>query len=140
VRGDQRGDGAIEKSFGRFFAGLIQHGIGVHVVADIAHQHQAAAGQNQIAAAGRVVNMVGLEAALHSWPPLSNGGERAVHQAQPVAVEHDLVGGVHRGDAVLAIHDGADSGFQDHVGDAGMVVAPIGCARSISARCAGRFV
>ena len=46
-------------------------------------------------------------------------GQVALHQAEPVAVDVDLVFGVDRGDRVLAVHDGGQRGFDQHVLDAG---------------------
>ena len=74
-------------------------------------------------------------------PPFSNGRrQRAVHQAEPVAVDLHLVRGIDGRDAVLAIHDRGDGGFQDDVGDARRVVAPDrrACGRSRS-RYAARY-
>ena len=46
---EQAGDGGIEQAFRNFLALLVQHRVGEHVVADIAHQQQAAAVQLQLA-------------------------------------------------------------------------------------------
>ena len=121
VDGDHRGDRGVEHAFGHFLAS-VEHGVGVHVVADIADQHEAAAGQGELAAARAGVFAVRLE------PPgqglavlLEAGGQVALHQAEPVAIDVDLVGGVDGGDAVLEVLDGGDGGFEDEVGDAGRV-------------------
>ena len=47
---DQRGDGGVEHGLGDLPAFLVEHRIGEHVVADIAHQHEAAPVQAQLAA------------------------------------------------------------------------------------------
>src|SRR5690606_26174857 len=48
-------------------------------------------------------------------------GQVALHQAQPVAVGQDLVVRVHGGDGVLAVHDGGQGRFDDHVLDVGRI-------------------
>ena len=56
--------------------------------------------------------------------PLGQGGDEvAAHQAEPAAVDRDLVGRIHGGDGILHVHDGREGGFQHHVGDAGGVGA-----------------
>ena len=51
---DQRRYGGIQQTLRRLAARRIEHRIGVHVMADIAHQHEAAARQGQRAASGVV--------------------------------------------------------------------------------------
>ena len=56
-------------------------------------------------------------------PPFSSVVvEVALHQAQPVAIDRDLVLGIDRGDRVLAVHDRGERRFEHDVGDAGRVV------------------
>ncbi len=93
-----------------------------HEVPDIAHEHQRAAGQGQLRAVGGRVVAVGVEAAGHGLPALLEGlGEIALHEAEPVAVDRDLVLGVDGGDGVLAVLDRGDGAFQHDVRDAGAV-------------------
>ncbi len=61
---EQAGDGGIEHAFRNFLAVGVEHGIGEHVMADIAHQHQAAAVQLELLAVRRLVDAVGIERAL----------------------------------------------------------------------------
>ncbi len=71
-----------------------------HVVADVAHQHQAAAAQGQFAAAGGVIDAILVQPAGFGAAALGEaGGQVAAHQAQPVAVDAGLVLGVDGGDA-----------------------------------------
>ena len=94
-----------------------------HQVADIAHQHQAAAGQGERAAVRRVIGAVRVEAPLDGPAALLQRGlELAEHQAQPVAIGRDLVLGVDRGDRILAVHDRGDRRLEHQVGDAGRIV------------------
>ena len=67
-------------------------------------------GRVSVAAVRRRVGAVGVQPARRSClPPFSKlAAERAVHQAEPVAVDVDLVLGIHGGDAVLAVHDGGE--------------------------------
>ena len=45
----------------------------------------------------------------------------ALHQAEPVAVDHHFVIGIDGGDGVFAVHDGGQRGFHQDVFDAGSV-------------------
>ena len=49
-------------------------------------------------------------------------GQRALQDAQPVAVRQHLVLRVHHGDRILQVHDGRQRRLHDHVADAGRVV------------------
>ena len=134
---DQRGDHGVQDAFGNLRPGGIAHRVGVHVQADIAHQHQAASGDVQRAPMGagvgagpvgtgvrRGVEAVGVQPPCQGFAALLEGlDQRAHHQPEPVAVGGDLVVGIHRRDRVLAVLDGGDRGFQHHVGDAGGIVA-----------------
>ena len=53
---------------------------------------------------------------------LEIGGQRAVHQAERVAIDQHLVLGIDGGDAVFHVEDGGDRGLHHHVGDAGRIV------------------
>ena len=50
------------------------------------------------------------------------GRQRAVHQAERVAIDQHLVLGIDGCDAVLHVEDGGDGRFQHDVGDAGRIV------------------
>ena len=55
-------------------------------------------------------------------------GQVALHQAEPVAVDVDLVLGVHRRDRILAVHDGGERGLEQHILDAGGIGGADGVA------------
>ncbi len=60
--------------------------------------------------------------------------QRALHQAEPVAIRQHLVLGIDRGDGILQVLDGGDRGFQHHVGNAGGILLAdlAACGRSRS--------
>ena len=105
---EQAGDRGVEHAFRNFLAFLVEHRVGEHVMADIAHQQQAAAVQLQLLAVGRLVDAVGVERALQRLAALLEiGRQRAVHQAERVAIDQHLVLGIDGGDAVFHVEDGA---------------------------------
>ena len=113
VHGDERGDYAVEDAFRCGLALAVEYAGVHHQVADVAHQQQAAAVQGQRLTVGRGVDAVGIEAAGHLRAALHEGlRQRAVHQAQPVAVGGDLVLGIDGGDRVLQIYDSGDGGLE----------------------------
>ena len=57
---EQAGHGGIEQAFRNLLALVVQHCVGEHVVADIAHEQQAAAVQRELATRGRLVDAVGI--------------------------------------------------------------------------------
>ena len=120
---EQAGDGSIEHAFRNFSAGGVEHRVGEHVMADIAHQQQAAAVQPEFTSIWRLVDAVAVERALDRLAALLEvGGQGAVHQTQRIAIDEHLVVGIGRGDAVFHVENGADRGFQNHVGNAGRIV------------------
>ena len=124
VAGDHRRDDRVEKPFGDLAAVAVEHGVGRHVMADVAQEHERSPGQPQLAAARALVDAVAGEHAMHGLAILLERlAQRALHQAEPVAVADDLVRGVHRGDRILHVHDARDRGLDHHVGDAGRIGA-----------------
>jgi hypothetical protein len=122
MQGAMAGDQAVEQALEHLVAVLVQHRVGGHQVADVAHQHQAAAGDLEIAALGRQITTIRVEGSGQSLAALLEAaGEIAFHQPQPVAIDADLVLGVDCGDRVLTVHDGAERGLQIDVADAGGV-------------------
>ena len=88
--------------------------------------------QPEFLAVGRLVDAVGVERALECLAALLEiGRQRAVHQAERVAIDQHLVLGIDRGDAVFHVEDGDDRRFQDHIGDAGRIVLADRWPRSI---------
>jgi len=101
----------------------VEDSVCVHVMADIADQHQAATGQPQLGAIGCYENFVRIEPTLDSLSALlETCRECAFHQAEPVTIEGYLVLRVYRRDAVLEIHDGGHRCFEHDVGDPGRIV------------------
>ena len=85
------------------------------------HEHEAAPGQLDGAAAGGAVGAIGGEAPHDGLISLGERGfEGALHQPQPVAVHLRLVLGVDGGYRVLAVFDGGDRRFEHDVLDAGL--------------------
>ena len=124
VAGDGGGDQRVEKPFGDLAAVAVAHGVRPHVVADVAQQHQRSAGQPQLAAARAPVDAVAGQHAMHRLAVLLERlAQRALHQAEPVAVADHLVLGVDRRDRILHVHDRRDGGLDDDVGDARRVGA-----------------
>ena len=105
---EQAGDRGVEEAFRNLLALRVEHRVGEHVVADIAHQQQAAAVQLELLAIGRLVDAVGIERAGQRLAALLEvGRQRAVHQAERVAIDQHLVFGIDRRDAVFHVEDGA---------------------------------
>ena len=121
--GQKAGDRGVEQPFGNLGAGGVEHRVGEHVVADIAHQQKAAAMQLDVLAVGRDVGPIGIERALERLAALLEiRRQRAVHQAERIAVDQHLVLGINRRDAVLHIENRANRRFHDHIGNAGRIV------------------
>ena len=92
---------------------------------DVAHEHQAAPRERKRLAVGPDVLGVRIQAALDGFVAAHDRGfQIALHQPEPVAVDADLVLGVHRRDRVLAIHDGRDRRLDSHVVNVGQVSLP----------------
>ena len=120
---EQAGHRGVEQAFRNLLAVLVEHGVGEHVMADIAHQQQAAAVQCQPLAVRRLVDPVGVERTLERLAALLEiGREGAVHQAERVAIDQHLVLGIDGGDRVFHVENGGDRRFQDHVGDPGRII------------------
>ncbi len=118
-------DHAVEYAFRDLRTALVEHRVGGHQVADVAHQQQRASLQRQRRAVGRGVFAVGVHGAQERAPALLEAlDEVALHQPQPVAVDLDLVPGIHRGHRVLAVLDRGQRRFEQQVLDArGIVLA-----------------
>ena len=114
----QRGDHRVHHPLARLLPLAVGHHGGGHQVAHIAHQHQRPTFQPRGLTIGRPVRQIIVERAGECRTVLVHlRGQIAPHEAHPVAVGLDLVLGIHRRDAVLAIHDRRKCGFQDHVTD-----------------------
>ena len=116
MNGDQAGEQTVLDAFRHFVAVLVEDRIVGHQVADVAHEQQRAAVQGQFGTVGPGVDAVRVHGAGEGAAALADFlGQVAFHQAQPVAVDHYLVVGVDRGDRILAVHDGGEGGFHQHV-------------------------
>jgi hypothetical protein len=88
-------------------------------MADVAHEQQAAAVQHHVLATRAGVAAVVVQAARELLPALGEGlGQRALQDAQPVAVGLHLVVGVDHGHRVFQVQDGGQRRFQHQVGHA----------------------
>ena len=129
VDGDGGRDHRVEDAFGNFLAAAVQDGRIGHEVADVAHEQQRAAVQRDLAAGSlragaetRLVLAVRVQAAGERLAALGDLlRQRALQDAQPVAVRQHLVLRIHHGHRVLEVQDGGQRRFDAHVGDAGGV-------------------
>ena len=130
VYGGQRCDHAVHKGFRDRFPGVRSHHFRHDVGAHISHQQEAAAVKGEVTALGGLVASVRVHAPLERFPALVEGdGKGALHDAAPVAVDLHLVGRVHGGDGILAVHDGADGRFEGDVLNASLMLRTDGVAR-----------
>ena len=126
MQGNGGGDDGVQNSFGNLLAAAIGsgvvHGRVAHQMAHIAHKQQRAAMQHHGLAVNAGVDAVRVEAAGEGRATLGDGlGERALQNAQPVAVAVYLVFGVDGGDRILQIEDGGKSRLQHQITDAGRI-------------------
>ena len=117
-----------------------QHRVGVHVVADVAHQHQAAARQRDACRRpARVECGPACSRRVTGWPPFSklrpacrSSGRASCDRRRPCRRRRP------RRRCPRKSMDSGDGGFQHHIGDAGRVGRGRSGARGRSrARCAG---
>ena len=97
----------------------VQNGRVGHQVAHVAHKQQRAAMQLHLTVAlGRVVDAVGIQAALEGCAAFADVlGQCALQNTQPVAVRQELVFGVHRGHGIFQVEDGGQGGFHYQIAD-----------------------
>ena len=116
---DQNADRRVHQAFGNFIPGAVKRSVRIHVMANVADQHQAAAMQMQLAASGRVVNAVRPQATLYHALAFGEASrQRAVHQAQPIAIDEDLVLRVHCRNRIFHVDNGGDGRLDDEIGNA----------------------
>ncbi len=121
-RDGERDAGVDHRLVGRL--AVQQHGITAHVMPDVAHQHQASTGKRQFPTLRIGITPVFVQSPREFLAALGDDGlEATVHQAQPVAVHANLVGGIDRCDRILAVLDGRQRRLDQQVGDAGGVKA-----------------
>ena len=116
IESDQAGDDRVHDPLGRLGPVGQQDGGRRHQMADVAHEQQTAALQGHGRAVGGRPVAVRLKRARQGLAALPEGRRQvAAHQAQPVAIGLDLVGGVDGRDRVFQIDDGGQGRFQHHV-------------------------
>ena len=114
---------ASSKPSGTSLAVFIEHRIGGHEMADVAHQHQRPAPEAQCVARAIDELEVRVQPAREGAPSLDDLLlERALHQAEPVPVHEHLVDDIHRSDGILAVHDRGHRGLDHDIGDPGRIV------------------
>ena len=123
---DQAGEQRVLDALGDLGAVLavgVEHdGVVGHQVADVAHEHQAAAGQGELAAVGGGVGAVLVEHPGEGLVALADFlAEVAAVEPEPVAVAEHLVVGVDGGHRVLEVHDRGDRRLQHDVLDACLI-------------------
>ena len=122
---DQRGDRRIQNGFGDLIAGLVEHRIGFDVMADIAHQQQAAPMQGHRCAVPADIGVILREPPLDEQALLFKVCRQVpLHQPKPIAVDGDLVLRIDRRNTVLEIDDGAERRFQNDIRDACLALGP----------------
>ena len=122
VHGDQGGEHGVHQPLGHFFTVLVQDRRVGHQMTNIAHQHQRATMQREGRAVRRLIIAIRVEGPSHCPAGLLETVRQiALHQTQPIGIGQDLVLGVDRGNAILAIHDRGDGRLDEHVGDMGRV-------------------
>src|SRR5215208_4120295 len=57
---DQSSDGRVYKALGHLPAGIVENGVGVHMMPYIAHEHEAAPRKSQLATIRRLIEPVGV--------------------------------------------------------------------------------
>ena len=118
----KRGDEAVQDRFEDRFA-VHGDGVGGEVMADVANEHARPALHHEFGAVRCGVDAIAVETALHGLASLLEGGDKvALHQAEPVAVHHDLVVSVDGADRILTVHDRRHRRLEIDVGDPGGVV------------------
>ncbi len=123
MQGNERGYRRIDECL-RDGPAVDGHGIGHHVVADIAHQHETAARQHENLAIRRPILPIRVQAAQHRFAALLDVRLQAtVHQSQPVSIRLHLIVSVDGGHRILAVLNGRKRRFQQYIADAGGIVA-----------------
>ena len=116
------GEQGVQYALGNLPAIGSEHRVVGHQVPDIAYKEQAASGQRETAAIrGRELS-IRIQGASLAAAPLAEGFcQIALHQSQPVSVDHDLVLGVHRRHRVLTVLDGGQGRLKADILYAGRV-------------------
>ena len=109
MKGGKDGDQRVEEPLGDRLPRAGRYGIRVHVDPDIAHEQHATARQGARSAARGPILPVGIEPADDTLAILREGRlQRSLHEAEPVSIDEDLVGGIDRGNGILTVLDRRD--------------------------------
>ena len=129
VLANQRCHGRIQNAFRGLAAVGQSHCRRGHQVAHVAYEQQAAARQRERRAIHGGIGAVRREAPHQFTAALVEAGfQRALHQAQPMAIGLHLVGGIHGRHGVFEVDDGGERGFEQHIGQARRVGGAYGVA------------
>ena len=113
--GQQRHHG-VEEALGNFLAVCRGDGIRVHVDSHVPNQEQASPRQCEFPSGRCDEALIRIQASVHRAATFFKGRfERPFHDAAPMAIDRDLVGGIDRGYGVLAVLDGCDRRLQQDV-------------------------
>ena len=116
------GDHGVQNALGNLFAVSPKNGRIGHQVPHIAQEHKRAAVQRDGLAVRAGVSAVGVQAAGERFAALGQFfRQRALQNAQPVAVGQHLVLCIHHGYRVFKVEDGGQGGLQHQVAHAGGV-------------------
>ncbi len=115
-----RCDNGVHDALEHLVAVPVEDRVVGHQVADVADEHETAAGQNEAFTIGARVFAIGVQTPRQGLAAFREGRlEGSLHEAQPVAIDVDLVLGVDSGNRVFAILDRRDRRFQHDVRDIG---------------------
>ncbi len=122
VQRNRAGQDRVQYPLGRFATAGQMHGWRRHQMADIAHEQQGATGQRDVA-----IGAVGVQPARHRRAALVEGFlQIALHQPQPIGIGGHLVLCIDGGDRVLQVDNRGQRRFEQHIGNAGGIVAANG--------------
>ncbi|MNH97428.1 hypothetical protein D3C73_501280 [compost metagenome] len=112
----------VEDAFRNFVAVFVEDRVDGHQVANVAHEQQRTTVQRHFTAIWRGIGAIRVHGAGEGLTTLGDFFRKiALHQAEPVAVDHHFVVGIDGGHGVFAVHDGGQRRFHQDVFDAGRV-------------------
>lgn len=116
IERDRAGDDGIHDALGHFAAIAVKNGRIGHEVTNIAHQYQRTAMQLEDRTVRRRDIGIGVELADEGTAAVGNPLLKvALHQAEPVTIDDDLVFGIDGRDGILAVHNRRDCRFQPDI-------------------------
>ena len=109
-------DHRVEEAFRDFLPIGRGHGIGIHMDPDIAGEQQTSSRQGKLPSGRRDEGPIRIQPSGQRATVFVEGRfERAFHDATPMAIDRDLVGGIDGGDGILAILNCGDGRLQHHI-------------------------